>query len=73
MIIFFLCPPTSFNWGRGGVGGWGGGAGGHIYMPPPFSMGGHIVSTLSVRPISPSVSPVCSTIGFHEISFEGLV
>ena len=27
-----------------------------FFMPPPFSMGGHIVSPLSVRPSIPSVS-----------------
>ena len=39
-------------------------------MPPPFSMGVHIVSPLSVRTSVPSVRPVHNTFGFRAISFE---
>ena len=41
-----------------------------IVMPPPFSMGVHIVSPLFVRMSVPSVHPVRNTNGFHAISFE---
>ena len=44
-----------------------------LFMPPPFSMGGHIVSPLSVRTSVPSVHPlrpVRNTFGFRVISFE---
>ena len=38
-----------------------------VFMPPPFSMGAHIESTLSIRT---SVRPVHNTNGFRAISFE---
>ena len=47
---------------------------GNVVMPPPFPMGGHIVSLLSVctsvRRSSPSIRPVRNTFGFRAISFE---
>ena len=34
-----------------------------FFMPPPFSVGGHIVSPLSVRTSIPCVRPVHNTFG----------
>ena len=44
-----------------------------VFMTPPFSIGGHIVSPLSVRTSVRPVRPVRNTFGFRAISFERLV
>ena len=51
----------------------------HVFMPPPFIMGGHIASPLSVRPYVRTYirtfrtsCPLRTKNGFRMISFENI-